>query len=305
MAPVKGLVSVALCTYNGERFLQEQVRSVLQQQDVTLELVVCDDGSSDRTWEIVGEWAARDPRVRPFRHDRRLGLSANFAQAMSLCRGEFISPCDQDDIWLPRKLSRLLETIGDQALNYCDSELVDEQGTPLGLRLSDRFNMYQGRGVLPLCFWNSVSGHAMLFRRELLESALPFPVEGYHDWWLACVAASVGRVGYLPEPLVRYRQHGRSVTDVARRRAAPRDSWGLYRSRSRWLRQLAEIPGPDRPYLRQLAELWAARERQWFCPALCLHLARHASEVMRLNKREGFARFAFKQFLGQRWRKTV
>ena len=305
MAPVKGLVSVALCTCDGERFLDEQLASVLAQQDVNLEVVVCDDASNDRTWTLVLGWAERDARIRPYRHEVRLGLSANFARAMSLCRGEFIAPCDQDDIWHPRKLSRLLETIGDQALNYCDSELVDETGATLGQRISDRVRMYRGRGLLPLCFWNSVSGHAMVFRRELLEAALPFPEQAYHDWWLACVAAGAGGVGYLPEPLVRYRQHGRSVTDVAQRRAGPRDSWALYRTRARWLRQLAELPGADQPYLRRLAELWAAREHQWFSPALCLHLARRTSELMRLNRREGFARFAFKQFLGQRWRKTA
>ncbi len=297
------LVSVALCTYNGGRYIDEQIASVLAQRDVNLEVVVCDDGSTDDTCARVQAWAERDARLRLRRNARRLGFSANFAQAMVHCRGEFIAPCDQDDRWHADKLALLLGHIGEASLCYCDSALVDEQGRPLGQRLSDRTGMYSGRGVLPLCFWNSVSGHAMLFRRALLDKAWPFPADGFHDWWLAAAAASQDGVRYLAQPLVDYRQHERSQTDVAQRRAGARDSWRIYERRARWLHALARLPGADQAYCRRLGELWSARARQWFCPALCRHLADRSDELMRLNRRERFARFALKQFFGQRWRR--
>lgn len=301
-APVPGLVSVALCTYNGARFIDEQLASVLAQRGVELELVVCDDESSDDTWDRLQAWAAKEPRLRLWRNPQRLGFAANFAQAISHCRGEFIAPCDQDDVWRPDKLSRLLSAMGEHLLCYCDSELVDEQGHSLNQRVSDRTGMYSGRGVLPLCFWNSVSGHAMLFRHRLLAQAWPFPAGCFHDWWLAAAAASQGSVAYVAEPLVAYRQHSRSQTDIAQRRGARRDSWKLYQQRARWLQALAGLPGPDQVWCQRLSRLWDARARQWFCPALVRLLASRRGELMRLNRREGFGRFALKQFLGQRWR---
>jgi glycosyltransferase involved in cell wall biosynthesis len=301
-SPIPDLVSVALCTFNGSRFLDRQISSVLTQRDVALEVVACDDGSTDDTWPLLQAWAAKDHRIRVFQNAQRLGFTANFAHAMALCRGEYIAPCDQDDVWMPDKLSRLLAHMDNHLLCYCDSTLIDEDGHSLGQRISDRINMYQGRGLVPLAFWNSVSGHALVFRKDLLERAWPFPQDCFFDWWLAAVAASHGSVGYVNETLVAYRQHGHSQTDVSQRQSRAHDSWARFRSRALLLRHLASLPGPDQAYCARLSELWSARERQWWSPALFLHLAARSADVMRLNKRESFARFALKQFLGQRWR---
>jgi glycosyltransferase involved in cell wall biosynthesis len=297
-----GLISVALCTYNGSRFLDEQITSVLAQQDVQLEVVVCDDGSSDDTWQRLLAWGQRDARIRLFRNANRLGFAFNFAKTMGLCRGEFIAPCDQDDRWHPDKLTKLLDHIGNASLSYCDSNLVDEAGLPLGQRLSDLTPMYAGKGVVPLCLANSVSGHAMILRRELLVQAWPFPADGFHDWWLTAVAATRDGVRYLPDTLVDYRQHLNSQTDISHRRTSKRDSWGRFRKRARWLEAIATLPGPDQSYCKRLSHLWAAREHEWFSPMLVWQLSRRATDLLQLNQRERFFRFAIKQFFGQRWR---
>lgn len=298
-----GLISVAMATYNGERFIEDQLSSVLGQRDVLLELVISDDCSTDATWCKLQSWAARDDRIRLSQNDTQLGFTANFALAISRCRGEYIAPCDQDDIWKTNKLAQLLSTMNGHMLNYCDSELVDESGKTMGRRMSDRVNMYHGSGIVPLAFWNSVSGHAMLFRSELLQYAWPFPSDGFHDWWLAVVASNMGSIGYLDKPLVAYRQHRLSLTDVTQRKGDMRDSWAIYQRRGRWFQSLATLSGPDQIWCRRLASLWSDRECQWICPALYSHLSERASELMRLNQRESFTRFALKQFMGQRWRR--
>lgn len=300
---IGGLVSVALCTYNGQEHLSAQLESVLNQQGVELEVVVCDDASDDGTWPMVEQWAARDSRVRAMRNPERLGVNRNFELALTRCRGEFIALCDQDDVWAPSKLRATVPLLDHHIMGYCDSMFIDEQGQPLGLRMSQRVAMYQGSGVLPLCFWNSVSGHAMVFRRELLDHALPILDIGYHDWWLAAVAARVGSIGYVDQALVQYRQHARSQTDAMQRKGTRRNSWTLYRQRAAWLERLAHAPGADQPYLQELSRLWTAREHQWFCPALVAHMRRRADELMKLNSRERFSRFAFKQLWGQQWRR--
>ncbi len=223
------LVSVALCTYNGALYLREQLDSLLSQQDATFEIVAVDDGSCDRSREILHDYATRDPRIRCFDNECNIGPTASFERAMSLCRGAFIAPCDQDDIWHPEKLKRLLAAIGQYDVAYCDSDFVDAQGHASGRRISDGMTMFAGHNPIAFLFANSVSGHAMLLRRELFEKARPFPADVYHDWWLALCAAGRNGVVYLDEPLVRFRRHssahspmGKSSGGVSREAAASR-----------------------------------------------------------------------------------
>lgn len=299
------LVSVAICTYNGEKYIDEQITSVLAQKGVDLEVIVCDDQSTDSTWARLESWPHKDSRVSVQRNPQRLGYSKNFAQTIALCRGEFIAPCDQDDIWLPDKLARLVSAIDAHLMSYCDSLLVDEHGHSLNKKVSDRLGMYQGTGVIPLCFWNSISGHAMLFHRSLITLALPLPEGCFHDWWLAAVAASYGSINFVPEALVHYRQHANSQTDIIRKRKSRSNSWRLYDQRAKWLNSLARLPGPDQKYCIALTELWDDRKTQWFCPALFKLLMSKSTQLMLLNRHESALRFAFKQFLGQRWRQRA
>jgi len=209
-------ISVALCTYNGERHLREQLDSVLAQDGVAIELVAVDDGSSDGSRAILADYAARDPRVRWQANERNLGPTASFERAMAACRGAYIAPCDQDDVWEPSKLARLLAAIGDADLVYCDSAYVDGDGRPLGRRVSGENPMMQGTSALGFLFANSVSGHASLLRRDLFEHARPFPAGAYHDWWLALCAAGRNGVRYVDAPLVRFRRHAEAFSPMGK-----------------------------------------------------------------------------------------
>lgn len=218
------LISVALCTFNGARYLREQLDSVLAQTEVTIEVVAVDDGSQDATRAILQEFAAREPRIRWHGNERNLGPTASFERAMSLCKGEFIAPCDQDDIWHRDKLVRLLAAIDGCDLAYCDSEYVDADGQALRRRVSDDRTMLAGTAPTAFLFANSVSGHASLLRRELFDRARPFPNRVYHDWWLALCAAGGNGVGYLDRPLVRFRRHADAYSPMGKSAAAARDA---------------------------------------------------------------------------------
>ena len=100
------LVSVIMSAYNGEKYLGEQIKSILDQSYSNLELIICDDHSTDRTPEIVDEFAQKDPRVKWVRNDRNLNVALTFQKHCHLCRGEYIAPADQDDFWLPKKLEK-------------------------------------------------------------------------------------------------------------------------------------------------------------------------------------------------------
>lgn len=275
------LVSIALCTYNGERFLRPQLDSLLGQDYPNLEVVAVDDGSTDGTVAILEEYAARDPRLRVFRNPRNLGYRGNFERALGLCTGELVAPSDQDDVWRTDKLRLLTETLGGAAAVYSDSELVDETLRPTGRRLSDKFAMGRIGDPAAFVFANCVSGHAMAIRRAVVERALPVPEGVFHDWWLAFVAAGSGGVAWCPEALVQYRQHDKSVTDITRRRAETRlrPPGHALRRREEAERRLrafvAHEVGRDDPLLVELDRRLREADRGWLAPGLALLALRH------------------------------
>jgi glycosyltransferase involved in cell wall biosynthesis len=294
------LISIALCTFNGQAYLAEQLASLTRQTWSRLEIIAVDDHSSDATLPMLHAAAAQDARIRVYRNDSNLGFAASFCKALSLCRGELIAPCDQDDVWHEDKLTRLQLRLGGHLMVYCDSELIDQQGVPLNQRISERLAMYEGSDPRAFTFWNCISGHAMLFPARLLQRALPMPAVRFHDWWLAFVAAGTGSIAYVEEPLVRYRQHGRSQTDVARRKKETRDTQRQYRQRADWLAALAGFDSPHQPFFETLSRLWSARAEQWICPALVRLLLRNGEALLRINRRESARRFALKQGIGMK-----
>ena len=302
------LISIILCTYNGERYLREQLESLLQQDYARLEIIAVDDASTDTTLRILKAYAARDPRLQVYRNPSNLGFRRNFERALGLCTGDLVSPSDQDDVWMPSKLSRLQDTLGTAMMSYCDSELVDERGSALGQKISDKFNVASIDDPVSFVFSNCVSGHAMLFRRELITSgALPFPAELFHDWWLAFVAASVGRIRYCPECLVHYRQHEKAVTDLSgqrRVRASERPRGHRLEAANEIQRRIRHFAafeqGREKEFLNALERLWRGYEHKVMCFELTAYLLRHRHRLFALqrDRRLRHVRRAIKYFWG-------
>lgn len=224
-------VSVVLCTRNGERWISELLASLVNQTLRPDELIVQDDSSEDATHAIVSEFA----RTAPFHVDldvneRRLGSTANFAAALARCRGRFVALADQDDIWYPVKLQRLvgeLEFDPTVTMAFSDADLVDEAGTSLGRRLWDTRlvgRTLRRRAVVPEELFARralTTGCTMAVRRRAVAAALPFPdvladehAPMRHDRWLSLIAAAVGTVRALPEPLLAFRVHPAQETGV-------------------------------------------------------------------------------------------
>jgi hypothetical protein len=217
-------ISIAIATYNGERFLAEQLDSLAAQTLLPEELVIGDDGSSDGTETIVRSFAVMAPFPVSFsRNPVRLGFGENFIQAALRCNGEWIGFCDQDDVWAPEKLERVAGEIGrgprDLMLVAHDAIVADEQLRPLrrlydypARRLSRRL------GLQPE--WYCI-GATQVFRAELIRDipssrrvSFPWhPHQQAHDVWVALLANATGSILRLGEPLMLYRRHGGAVTD--------------------------------------------------------------------------------------------
>jgi len=210
----QALISIPILTCNGKNYLREQLDSIYSQTYTNIEVLAFDDCSSDGTVDILKEYH-RTHGLQYTVNPTNLGFLTNAQRALEACHGDLIAPCDQDDIWKPEKIETLFEHIGDSLLIYADSSTMDEDGTKYSDHyFADRCNTIEGSNPLNFLFGNSVSSHAMLFKKELLKHVLPIPKAlYYHDWWIAFVAASVGTISFYPDPLVFYRRHSEQVTN--------------------------------------------------------------------------------------------
>jgi glycosyltransferase involved in cell wall biosynthesis len=208
------LVSVVLGSYNCEKYLKEQIDSILGQSYTNIELIITDDCSTDNTPTILREFADKYENVHVYFNETNLGLIRNFENAVKYAQGEYIAFADHDDIWLPEKIQRLVDNIGDNTLVYSDSAYIDAEGKLMGKKLSDYRHLISGKNLYAFDteggIW--VAAHAIMFRRELLNFALPFPFPHLnHDGWMAYIAMLNGTIRFVPEVLVLYRQHGANL----------------------------------------------------------------------------------------------
>lgn len=219
--------SVAICTHNGEKYILEQLDSILDQTFPVAEILISDDASTDTTVELIETFMnSRDsselPSIRLFRNESALGVSRNFQECISLTNNEWVLLCDQDDIWHPDKTKLLLEQI---LLNptskffFTDAEIVAENGKQLG------YSLFKALGVTRRelrylrsrnCFQvflrrNIATGATCLVHKDVFRFAVPFPPEWLHDEWLAICAAYEDSIDVYEGKTIDYRQHSSNV----------------------------------------------------------------------------------------------
>ena len=212
------LIAICMATYNPDRTLFErQVETIRVQTHRQFVCLINDDGSEPGAWEWIQGITSVDPRFVCSRNPRRLGFYRNFERCLELVPqdAEYVAFADQDDAWHPDKLATLLEALqGSGALlAYSDMTIVSAEGQRIASsHWTERSNNYTELGSLVIV--NTVTGAASLFRRELLDDALPFPPDvghSYHDHWIACVALALGGLAYVDRPLYDYVQHEANV----------------------------------------------------------------------------------------------
>lgn len=210
------LISVAMCTYNGARYVRQQLESIARQTAAPDEVVICDDASTDQTAQIVETFAAHSAvRVRLIRNTGTLGCTGNFERAIGLCRGDIIVLADQDDIWKPKKLARISETFASNpgaGYVFSDADIVSEQGEHLGFSLWQTLgfeapHFIACRQLEMLLKRNLVTGAAMAFRSSLGSVLLPIPAAWSHDYWIALLGSIFAYGVPISKRLLFYRRH--------------------------------------------------------------------------------------------------
>ncbi len=245
-------LSIALCTYNGSRFLWEQLESLVNQTLLPTEVVISDDCSTDITLDIVQKFS-NALNIKILINDKSLGVIKNFENAIAHCSGDIILMCDQDDLWHSdklQKISQYFEENPNQLAVFSDAILVDEKKNSLGKNFWSAVRFFQpqiqqwknGQAVDLLLFGNRSSGCMMAFRRELIENIIPFPThipDMIHDGWITLVAAMLDSMGIIEEQLISYRQHSSQQIGVR-----PKDNGKMVTLQDRFSRPREEKLSP-------------------------------------------------------------
>jgi glycosyltransferase involved in cell wall biosynthesis len=267
-------ISIALATRNGERFLRDQLTSLIAQTQPPYEIVVSDDASTDRTVEILEDFRAAAPFVVSIRTNQKpVGYAENFLQAAAMCSGDFIAFCDQDDVWLGSKLARCAElarTSG--ALLLIHRNVVVTEDLVSTRRRVPAFRRSLTASALHVQPWMLVPGNAMFFSRKVLDLDFSRRPRGLgtndapmtHDEWTYFIATAIGRTHFSSETLVRYRQHGANVfgapgRSLLRDSVAPGDYCflaGRALERSGFFEKLANSASSESDHYRRAADYY-------------------------------------------------
>ena len=299
-----------LCTYNGGRYLADQLASLSAQTRLPDILFVRDDGSTDETTEILRSFGASAPFPVDVRcNPDRLGYNLNFSSVLAEPATDLIALCDQDDIWYSQKLQVLCRLLADDtvAAGACaDARRIAGDGRSLGSTVWQRLGFdahhrhaMSATGELgPLLRNNVIPGSSLVLRSSFRDLLLPFSEHGFYDLWTAVLLQTVSYLAFAPEPLQEYRVHDQNAVGLDRpryslRRAARRRRRHVHEERAVFSREVLERASasryPIRPDTRARLDDWVAFNT--FRANLPSHLIRRGGDVARELRRGGYASY--------------
>jgi glycosyltransferase involved in cell wall biosynthesis len=205
-------ISVCMATYNGEKYIEEQLRSILLQLSDKDEVIVSDDSSTDNTILIIQQF--NDRRIKLYPNQKFHNPALNFENALNKSSGDIIFLADQDDIWDKAKVVKMMSYLSNYDLVISDCSIIDEYGNELHKSF---FNIRGSKkGIIRNLYKNSYIGCCIAFRRRVFSKILPFPQGIYmHDWWIGMIAEFYGDVYFCPEKLVSYRRHQNNASPTS------------------------------------------------------------------------------------------
>ena len=211
-------IDILLPTYNGEKYLKEQLDSILNQTYKNIRLIISDDCSKDSTPEILEEYRKKDERIELYLQKENIGVVKGIEFLLKKVKSNYYMLADQDDVWLPIKVEKSIETLTKQNadLVFGDLEVVDQNLKTIYpsfgdfMMLNRKINKYIDSYKVNYLY-NCVTGCTVLSKKEFIEKILPIPTESkylIHDHWIGLIVALNGKLAYMPEKYIKYRQHG-------------------------------------------------------------------------------------------------
>jgi glycosyltransferase involved in cell wall biosynthesis len=222
------LISIILCTYQGEKFLQTQLDSLLNQSYANIEILIFDDASSDTTTQIIEKYTIRYPNIYLFKNHQRLGFVKNFEKAITYWlkqnKSDYLALCDQDDLWHSNKLTNSMTTLQEleqlhpnfPALVHCDLRLINTKNQVIqpSFFAYKSLDFPDNKALGKLLGYNGVMSNTLLINRHLANICLPFPPQlKYHDYWISIINELFGVRKTIQQPLIDYRIHQENTSN--------------------------------------------------------------------------------------------
>lgn len=204
-------ISVIMATYNGSRFVIQQIRSILNQLEQDDELIISDDSSTDNTVNLIKDIG--DDRIKIYENQKFRHHAKNFAYALTKAKHDYIFLSDQDDLWVQGKVQQIMLDLRHYDMILTDSTVIDDQGRVLIPSIFQKHPFRAKPGLVRNLLQHSYSGCCMAFHKKILRVALPLPAKiEYHDFWLGFIANLFYKVKFIKTPLTLYRKHGNNVS---------------------------------------------------------------------------------------------
>lgn len=310
-------VSICLATFNGEKYLKQQLDSIVNQTYKNLHVVVQDDCSSDDTMAILESYKDKLD-IEIYQNDKNLGYIKNFESLIQKAKGDYVTICDQDDIWEPNKITNLVKNIKDNSLIYSDSILIDENGNSLNKTLSKKLKnrFIDSSTALNFLYDNCVSAHAVLFKKELLPYIKDFPKIIYFDNYIAATASSLDGVKYIDENLVQYRQHSsntlgnktKAKTDMKKRvlskvEKKDKEVDDIILKIEEMLK-IKTLKTDEAKLLNQLYSYYKEYQDRWFNLSIFMFLLKNQDIFFAITKKNSFI-LSLKKSIGKKLYKAV
>lgn len=211
-------IDILLATYNGEKYLKEQINSILNQTYKNINIIISDDCSKDTTKEILEDYKQQDDRIKLYFQKNNLGVVKNIEFLLKKVEAPYYMLADQDDYWMPEKAEKSLEKLKQENadLVFGDLEVVDEKLNMMYTSFNDymlltrKIEKYIDNYKVNYLY-NCVTGCTILARKETIKKILPLPTTSkrvIHDHWIGLMVSLNGKLAYIPEKYIKYRQHG-------------------------------------------------------------------------------------------------
>ena len=210
------MISVCIATHNGEKYIKEQLVSILEQIEDSDEIIISDDGSTDNTIELIHSLDDDRIKIVTIEHSRKnmkphWYVTKNFENSLKHAKGDMIFLADQDDIWMPNKIEKCIKGIGENIALLHNLRCVDINANSLGYDWYNQKEKFRKYNILMM--GHTHQGCALCFKKELLNFILPFPENLYtHDFWIGIIAELKGGLRFLDEDLMKYRIHGNNTS---------------------------------------------------------------------------------------------
>lgn len=284
-----------MATYNGHEFLKEQLQSILDQTWSNIEVIICDDASTDGTQEIIIDFAEKDNRLKYYFNKENAGVNKNFESGILKATGEFIAIADQDDVWKKSKIEEQLRLFSDDntILTHSASVQFSNSELPIHILKVNTTKRMTGNDSRRLLIRNSISGHNIIFRKNLLQHILPIPENVMYDWWICEVATCNGYIAATDKVLAFHRRHSNNLTLYEQH--SPKQALKESRERKMALETFITIksmPVSTRIFAQELLRKLNTLNNQRFSWGLFIFLLTHAT-VLFYYKKKWFPYFSY------------